>query len=98
LSVDITNNGTGVNDVWLKDSGAPPTSRTEYKLVTALCRGSQNHKSWVTDEGEQPFDQFVEEAINVWGGELIGGISVQLMSQAAPVRAVLSQAMIRQAP
>jgi hypothetical protein len=92
LPVDITNAGVGVNDVWLVGASADVT---EYKLVTALCHAADNKKSFVTDDNEQPFEQLLQEILAAWGGELVGGISVQLMSQTSPVRVLLTQAMTR---
>jgi len=97
LPVDLTNAGLGVNDVWLKGAEGAAADVTEYKLVTALCRGSDKSivAGWVTDEGDQSFEQLVEAALKAWGGELAGGISVQLASQTPPLRAVLTQALTR---
>jgi hypothetical protein len=68
---------------------------TEYKIVTALCHASEDKKSFVTDDGEEPFDEIVQAVLNAWDGELAGGLSVQLMSQTSPVRVLLTQAMRR---
>jgi hypothetical protein len=68
---------------------------TEYKIVTALCRASDDKKSFITDDDEQPFDQLVQATLNAWDGELAGGVSVQLVSSTPPIRVLLTQAMRR---
>jgi hypothetical protein len=72
-----------------------PTPITEYKIVTALCHASDDNKSFITDDGEESFEQIVQATLNQWDGELAGGISVQLVSQTPPIRVLLTQAMRR---